>query len=168
MTRAAERKYTAAIITVSDRCASGSREDLSGPALIGELEKNGFECVRYKIVADDEEEIISEIAAAEKAGAELVLTTGGTGFGVRDVTPEATEKVVERRADGIVCAMLFNALNTTDRAMLTRGIAGIRGGSLVVNLPGSPKAATEDARYILPAVKHGINVLRGEVEDCGK
>lgn len=163
-----EKTYAAAVITVSDRCAAGQREDLSGPAVVRELRNCGFRPETCRVVPDDVGKIAAEIVAAVDSGADLVLTTGGTGFGPRDVTPEATASVIEKRADGIACAMLFNALSSTDRAMLTRGIAGICGKSLVINLPGSPRAAAEDARYVLPAVRHGLEVLRGETKDCGK
>lgn len=156
-----------AVITVSDKGYAGEREDISGAVARKITEQFGFENVYYKIVPDEKEKI-KEAIVFGCVVADLVLTTGGTGFSMRDVTPEATAEIVERRADGIVQAMIAHALTKTDRAMLSRGIAGIKGDSLVVNLPGSPKAVEEDLTYALPSLIHGIEILLGTAGECAK
>lgn len=163
-----QKLYTAAVITVSDKGYKGEREDVSGNVIKDLLTKNGFEIVSYNIVPDEKDMICEALVSECNKKANLVLTTGGTGFSKRDVTPEATVDVVKKRAEGISQAIIFNALKKTDRAMLGRGIAGIRGDSLIVNLPGSPKACEEDLSYILPALKHGIDILTGEATECAK
>lgn len=152
----------AGILTVSDRSARGEREDASGP-LLAQLasERLGAEVVRMDIVPDERAEIAAILRRwADEDRLDLVLTTGGTGFAPRDVTPEATRDVVERETPGLAEAMRAASLRVTPHAMLSRAAAGIRGGCLIVNLPGSPKAVRENLEAILPALPHGIEILQ--------
>ena len=152
--------FAAAVITVSDKSFSGLREDLSGPAVRGMLEAAGFEVVFSAIVPDEKAEITEIlIHCADELLVPLVVTTGGTGFSPRDVTPEATLAAVERRVPGIPEAMRFESSKLTDRAMLSRCEAGLRGGSLILNLPGSLKAARENLAAVLPSLEHGLEML---------
>ena len=158
----------AAIITASDSGYRGEREDLSGPAIREILEREGYEVISMDILPDDQVMLagkLQEIADSEKA--ELILTTGGTGFSERDVTPEATEEVIERKVPGIPEAIRAYSMTITKRAMLSRATAGIRGKTLIINLPGSPKAVKENLEAILPTLEHGIRILKGEDGDCG-
>ena len=159
----------AAIITASDSGYRGEREDLSGPAIKEILEREGYEVISMDILPDDQVMLagkLQEIADSEKA--ELILTTGGTGFSERDVTPEATEEVIERKVPGIPEAIRAYSMTITKRAMLSRATAGIRGKTLIVNLPGSPKAVRESLEYIIDALAHGLEILSGEVRDCAR
>ena len=163
----AQEKYTAAVITVSDRCASGEHEDLGGPAVCELLDEAGFEVVHKSVVPDEIDRIKEELVfCADSKDIALIVTTGGTGFSPRDVTPEATMDVCERLAPGIPEAMRAESLKITNRAMLSRLAAGIRGRSLIVNLPGSPKAARENFGAVGEALGHGIEMLRGGLADC--
>ena len=159
----------AAIITASDSGYRGEREDLSGPAIKEILEREGYEVISMDILPDDQVMLagkLQEIADSEKA--ELILTTGGTGFSERDVTPEATEEVIERKVPGIPEAIRAYSMTITKRAMLSRATAGIRGKTLIVNLPGSPKAVRESLEYIIDALAHGLEILSGEASDCAR
>ena len=161
-------KYTAAVITVSDKGARGEREDWSGPALCALLKENGYEIRRTTIIPDDAEAIRSELLyCADELRAALILTTGGTGFSPRDITPEAASAVFERNAPGIPEAMRAESMKITPKACLSRSVAGIRGRSLIITLPGSPKAAVENITPVLPAVEHGLEMLLSEGSaDC--
>ena len=160
-------RETALVITVSDRCFRGEREDLSGPALAAYLEEQGFVLLPPVLVPDEQPMIEAALIAACAADAALVLTTGGTGFAPRDVTPEATLAVVEKQVPGIPEAMRAASMKITPRAMLSRAAAGIRGRTLILNLPGSPRAALENLEPVLPAVLHGLKMLRAEgPQDC--
>lgn len=151
---------TAAVITISDKGFVGTRTDTSGPALCAILEEAGWSVVRRTLLPDEAERIRAElIRCADEAGVHLVLTTGGTGFSPRDVTPEATLAVVEREARGIPEAMRAESLRITPRGCLSRSAAGIRGRTLIVNLPGSEKAARENLLAVRDAVGHGIDML---------
>ena len=162
-----QEKYTAAVITVSDRSAAGEREDKSGPLVRELLDAAGFYVVHVSVVPDELEEIKAELVrCADVDGIALIVTTGGTGFAPRDVTPEATVAVCERLTPGIPEAMRAASLKVTDRAMLSRAAAGIRGRSLIVNLPGSPKAARENFEAVAPSLVHGLEMLRGGPADC--
>lgn len=159
-------KYTAAVITVSDRSARGERADASGPALAELLRERGYEVVHMGIVPDERRDI--ERALREQAAADvaLVLTTGGTGFSPRDVTPEATIAVCDRMAPGIPEAMRAASMAITPRGCLSRAAAGIVDRTLIVNLPGSPKAARENIEAVIDALDHGLLMLRGGPADC--
>ena len=162
--------YTAAVITVSDKGAAGLREDTSGPELCRILGENGWDVVHTAIIPDERDEIKAQlIACCDEIGAALVLTTGGTGFSPRDITPEATLEVIERRTPGIPEAMRAESMRITPKGCLSRGEAGIRGRSLIVNLPGSKKAAKENIESVLEALQHGVEMLRGEGSaDCAE
>jgi len=159
--------YTAAVITVSDKCFEGESKDLSAPAVVDLLEKAGYN-VKYTSVIPDERGIIESelILCADELDIALIITTGGTGFSDRDVTPEATEAVCTKMTPGIPEAMRAESLKITNRAVLARGQAGIRGESLITNLPGSPKAAVENLSAVISALEHGLDMLRGEKTDC--
>jgi len=159
--------YSVAVITVSDKCFEGKREDLAGPFVHDMMEKAGFN-VEYTSVVPDEQDIIEHelIKCADELDIALILTSGGTGFAPRDVTPEATTAVCTRMTPGIPEAMRAESLKITNRAILARQQAGIRGESLIVNLPGSPKAARENLDAVLPALDHGLEMLRGSKRDC--
>ncbi len=159
----------AAIITSSDSGYRGEREDLSGPAVREILEREGYQVVSMEILPDDREILGNRMKEiADKELAELVLTTGGTGFSQRDVTPEATEDIIERRVPGIPEAMRAYSMTITKRAMLSRATAGIRKKTLIINLPGSPKAVRESLDYIVGALDHGIEILTGEASNCAR
>ena len=159
--------YTAAVITVSDRGSAGEREDLAGPLVRQMLVEEGYEVAYTSIVPDEHDLIARELVkCADELDVALAVTTGGTGFSPRDVTPEATIAVCERMTPGIPEAMRAESLKITNRAVLTRQQAGIRGRTLIVNLPGSPKAARENLAAVLPALGHGLEMLRGEGADC--
>ncbi|MBN1137205.1 MAG: molybdopterin adenylyltransferase [Anaerolineae bacterium] len=152
------------ILTASDRSYSGEYEDLSGPAIRALVtERLGAVVEREAVVPDDRTIIASTLVAwADQVGLDLVLTTGGTGFAPRDVTPEATRDVIERQAPGLAEAMRAASLEITPHAMLSRAVAGIRGHTLIVNLPGSPKAVRENLETILPALPHAVELLQGQ------
>lgn len=153
-------RYTAAVITISDKGSKGERVDTSGPAICAMLDHTGYEVIYKNIIPDDKEMIQSElIKCADELRVSLVLTTGGTGFSPRDITPEATLAVVERETRGIPEAMRAASLKITPRGCLSRSAAGIRGSSLIINLPGSEKAARENLEAVLGAVNHGLEML---------
>jgi len=156
------------ILTVSDKGARGEREDRSGPAVREIMEAAGGEVVRARIVPDEQDEIRAVLVEWSDEGLDLILTTGGTGFSPRDWTPEATRAVLDRETPGIPEAMRRAGLEKTPMAMLSRAAAGIRKRTLIVNLPGSEKAARESLEAILPALPHGIEVLKGTATECGK
>ena len=158
--------YTAAVITVSDRSAAGERPDASGPALVELLTAHGYDVVSTAIVPDEKPQIEAALRAAVADDVALVLTTGGTGFSPRDVTPEATTAVCERMAPGIPEAMRAASMAITPRACLSREVAGICGRTLIVNLPGSPKAARENIEAVIDPIAHGLRILRDGPADC--
>ena len=160
--------YKAAIITLSDKGARGERQDGSGPVLRDMLTGAGYEVVSWQILSDDPEGLKAAlIDLCDHRRVNLVLTTGGTGFSRRDNTPEATLAVIERNAPGLSEAMRAKSLQITPRAMLSRGVSGIRGSTLIVNLPGSPKGARENLEVILPVLEHAIGLLVGDEGECG-
>ncbi len=161
-----DEKYTAAVVTVSDRASRGEREDGSGPVLAGLLSENGYDVVSFSIVPDEQGVIEAEFRRLVASDVALVLTTGGTGFSPRDVTPEATAAVCERMAPGIPEAMRAASMAITPRACLSREAAGICGRTLIVNLPGSPKAARENIEAVIGVIAHGLRILRGGPADC--
>jgi molybdenum cofactor synthesis domain-containing protein len=155
------------VITCSDKGAAGQREDLSGPKAKELLEAAGYEVIETIIIPDDQKTIEKElIRFSDARNACLIVTTGGTGFSPKDVTPEATLAVAHRQAQGIAQAILVKSLQITDKAMLSRAVSVIRGQSVIVNLPGSPKAVQESLEIILPALEHGIKTLRGVDSEC--
>ena len=159
--------YTAKVITVSDRCARGERQDAAGPAVTALLGAAGYALAAPAVVPDEQPLIERALcAAADAEGVALIVTTGGTGFAPRDVTPEATLAVCPRLAPGIPEAMRAASMRITPRGCLSRAAAGIRGQSLIVNLPGSPKAAAENLSAVLDSLAHGLKMLRGGPADC--
>ena len=159
--------YHAAVLTVSDRSFRGERSDTGGPLVAEVLKNAGYDVVKTAIVPD-EQLLIEEAlrAIADTGDVQLLVTTGGTGCAPRDVTPEATVAVCDRLTPGIPEAMRHASLQITLRAMLSRAQAGIRGKTLIMNLPGSPKAAQENLEAILPALEHGLEMLSGRPADC--
>ena len=158
----------AAVLTASDKGARGEREDRSGAAIREMLTEAGYAVAGHGVVPDEKEEIARELTLWSDRGVALVLTTGGTGFSVRDVTPEATRSVIERETPGIPEAMRALSMQITHRAMLTRAAAGIRKRTLIVNLPGSEKAVRECLGFILSELRHGIEILRGDTGECAR
>ena len=151
------------VLTVSDRSARSEREDLAGPALVKQVEAASHRIVHTAIVADEAADISRVLAIWCDAGeTDIILTTGGTGFAPRDVTPEATEAVIQRPAPGIAEAARAFSLQVTPHAMLSRNTAGIRGRTLIINLPGSPKAAREILDYLLPVLPHAVELLKDD------
>ena len=159
--------FKAAVLTVSDRCSRGERPDEGGP-LVAELLKNaGYEVIQTMIVPDERGRIEAALRQwCDREPVDLIVTTGGTGFAPRDVTPEATIAVCDRLTPGIPEAMRYASMQVTNRAMLSRAAAGIRKGTLIINLPGSPKAARENLEAVLPALAHGLEMLSGRPADC--
>lgn len=158
-----------AVITMSDSGARGLREDTSGEALKLLFSDNGYELCHYAIVADRIEPIVEAVLEAiETQGADLVLTTGGTGVSPTDVTPEAMDLLFEKEVPGMAEAMRAASLSITPKAVISRGRAGIRGQSLIVNLPGSRKGALENISVLLPALEHALEKIKGSSADCGE
>lgn len=152
----------AVAITVSDRCSRGEQEDLSGATLVELLRAAGAEVVAQEVLSDDLEPLALKLAEfADRPDVNLIVTTGGTGFAPRDNTPEATRSVIEREAPGLAEAMRMESLKHTPMAMVSRGVCGIRSGTLIVNLPGSPKAVRESFAVIKPVLNHAIALLSG-------
>ncbi len=161
--------YTAAVITVSDKGSKGERVDESGPAAVEMLTEAGYDVVETLIIPDEEEIIKSQlIRLSDARQVDLILTSGGTGFSLRDRTPEATMAVMERNAPGIAEYMRMKSAEITDRAMLSRAASVIRGTTLIVNLPGSPKAVKECLGFIINSLNHGIGILRGSAVECAR
>ena len=159
----------AAVVTISDRCFQGLRPDEGGPLVVKILTDAGYAVAETVLVPDEQPEIETALRRlADEGRYPLIVTTGGTGFAPRDVTPEATLAVCERLTPGIPEAMRYASLQVTPRAMLSRAQAGIRGRSLIVNLPGSPKAARENLEAVLPTLAHGLEMLSGRLADCAK
>ena len=158
----------AAILTASDRGARGEREDASGRVLREMLSAVGAEIVDYRIVPDELDLVAGALVAMADGGVDLICTTGGTGLGPRDVTPDATLQVIQRRVPGIPEAIRAASLPKTQRAMLSRAEAGVRGKTLIVNLPGSPNAVRECLEVVLPVLSHAVEVLRGGQLDCAR
>jgi len=157
----------AAILTLSDKGSRGERADASGPALATWLAERGVEIVRTEISPDEADLISARLAAWADAGdADLILTTGGTGVSPRDVTPDATLKVLDRVIPGFGEVMRMRSLQKTPNAMISRAVAGIRGQSLIINLPGSPRGAIENLEAVWPAVPHAVEKIQGDTRDC--
>ena len=161
--------YRAGIVTLSDKGAAGEREDKSGAVIKEILESAGYEVVGRSLLLDEGEALKAElIRLSDQVQCDLVLTTGGTGFSRRDVTPEATMAVAERNAPGIAEAIRAYSMTVTKRAMLSRGVSVIRGGTLIINLPGSPKAVRESLEYVLDTLPHGLDILSGRGGECAR
>ena len=161
--------FTVGIITSSDKGYRGEREDKSGQVIEEIVSQNGFKVIK-KVVLPDEKDLLEKVMInmCDNLNVNLLLTTGGTGFSKRDITPEATKSVIEREALGIVEAIRFYSLQITKRAMLSRATSGIRQNTLIINLPGSPKACKEALDFVLDDVKHGIEILLGEAKECAR
>ena len=156
---------TSAILTLSDKGSRGEREDLCGP-LIREIIKTISAEVLYYEIIPDEKELIKEKLISHSRNVDLIITTGGTGLSPRDVTPDATLEVLDWQIPGIAEAMRMEGLKKTNRAMLSRAVAGIRGKTLIINLPGSPKAVKEGLEAIMDVIPHAIEKIKGSTEDC--
>ncbi|GAC1648522.1 MAG: molybdopterin adenylyltransferase [Acidobacteriaceae bacterium] len=156
--------YTAAVLTVSDSCARGEREDTSGASVVAALRGAGYDVVRHSVVVDEVEKIAAELEAARDEGARFIVTTGGTGISARDVTPEATAKFCERLLPGVGELMRSEGRAQTAMAVLSRGVCGTRGTSVVLNLPGSPTGASKSLEVVLPLIPHALQLLDGETE----
>jgi molybdopterin adenylyltransferase len=153
------------VITVSDACARGEREDASGAALVELLEAIGASIVDRRVVSDDLDPLVELLRqSAARSDVNLILTTGGTGLGPRDNTPEATRRIIEREAPGISEAMRVETLTQTPMAMISRGVSGVCSATLVINLPGSPKAVRESFAVIKPVLPHAVDLLAGKTE----
>lgn len=164
-----EKKFRAGIITASDKGSVGAREDMSGPAIRDMIEPAGYEVVSLKVLADDEESLYQEmvrLADAEKV--DVIFTTGGTGLSPRDNTPEATLRAATKRVPGIAEAIRAYSLQITPRAMLSRAESVMRNRTLIINLPGSPKAVRESLEYILPTLEHGMEIMKGDAGECAR
>lgn len=160
--------FRVGIITASDKGSRGEREDLSGPALRELVREIEGEVVEYEVLPDDRELIAETLRRwADELQLDLILTTGGTGFSQRDVTPEATLAIAERNVPGIAEVMRAESLKATSKAMLSRAVAVIRKYTLIINMPGSPKAVRECWQAVSPALTHGIEILKGEASECG-
>ena len=158
----------AAVITSSDSGFRGEREDVSGQVICEILEREGYQVVYQNLLPDERELLAAEMARIADADlADLILTTGGTGFSPRDFTPEATQDICQRMVPGIPEAMRACSMQVTKRGMLSRQAAGIRNRTLIVNLPGSPKAVRKCLEYVIGALGHGIDILRGDAGNCG-
>lgn len=163
------RPFTAAVITLSDKGYAGKREDRSGPIIKEMLENKGYKVIESLLLPDDKPCLERQLCRlADQRQANVIFTTGGTGFSERDITPESTIEVCDRMAMGIADAIRQYSLTITGRAMLSRAVSGIRKKSLIVNLPGSPKAVGESLGYILPYLGHGLGILRGTDGECGQ
>jgi molybdopterin adenylyltransferase len=160
--------FSAAILTVSDKAAAGQREDTSGAAIRELLTSIGIEVARYEIVADEQDVVSARLREWADGGAvQLIVTTGGTGLGPRDVTPEATKAVLEYEAPGIAEAMRAEGLRHTPMSMISRAMAGVRNRVLIINLPGSPKGVRENLSVVLPVLQHALELLAGERSEHG-
>ncbi len=164
---AGKRPYQAAVITLSDRGSQGLRADASGPVVAARLRAEGYDVIEECLLPDDAERLKKELCRlADQRQADLILTTGGTGFSPRDMTPEATLAVATRLAPGIAEAMRAASMTITRRAMLSRAVSVLRGSTLIINLPGSPAACRECMDVFMDTLPHGLDVLRGQIHDC--
>lgn len=161
--------FSIGIITSSDKGFAGEREDLSGKLIIELVKAHGYNVKKYIILPDEEDILAKEmIYMADELNVDLILTTGGTGFSGRDVTPEATMKICDKIASGIAEAIRVYSLSITPRAMLSRAVSGIRGNTLIINMPGSPKAVREIMEYMIDSVHHGLEIMLGDATECAR
>lgn len=160
--------YTVAIITLSDKGYEGQREDLTGPKIKEYIEENNrYNVVSYRLLKDDSQMLQEELVKiCDNEIADLVLTNGGTGFSKRDITPEATKLIIEKEIPGISEYMRMKSSEITKKAILSRGVSGIRKNSLIINLPGSPKGAIENLSFVMDTLDHGIDILKGQATEC--
>lgn len=164
-----DRPFQAAVITLSDKGARGERKDESGPAAVQLLQEAGYQVAETLLIADEPEVLKKHlIRLADSRQVDLIITSGGTGFSLRDQTPEATLAVADRNAPGIAEVIRAQSMTITNRAMLSRGVSVIRGKTLIINLPGSPKAVKESLGFILESLGHGLAVLRGSATECAR
>ncbi|MFZ5966375.1 MAG: MogA/MoaB family molybdenum cofactor biosynthesis protein [Bacillota bacterium] len=161
--------FTLGIIISSDKGSKGERADQSGLVIKEIMESHQYEVKKYVILPDEQDLLAQEMVhMCDELKLDLVLTSGGTGFSQRDITPEATLQVVERLTPGISEAIRYNSLQITPRAMLSRAVSGIRKSTLIINLPGSPKAVRESLEYIVPSLQHGLEILKGTASECAR
>ena len=162
-------RWKAAVVTLSDKGYAGEREDMSGPLICEMITEAGYDVEKRLLLPDEKEEIKKCLCTlCDEDGMDVVFTTGGTGFAPRDCTPEATLEAAERNAPGIAEAMRFASLKVTPRGMLSRGVSVIRGKTLILNLPGSPKAVRENLEAVLPTLDHGLAILTERAGECAK
>jgi len=161
--------FKVAILTISDRGSKGEREDSSGPLIREMIKDLPAQVIHYEVIPDEKDQIIDAlIKSADRLKSDLVLTTGGTGLSPRDVTPDATRKVIDKEVPGFAEAMRAESLKKTPHAMISRAVVGIRGSTLIVNLPGSPKSVKENLEVILAALPHALSKLKGDPSECAQ
>lgn len=160
--------HSCSVITLSDRSYKKEREDASGPAIVQYMKSRGYDVLQVYLLPDEEKELVDVLKqSCDIDNVDLILTTGGTGLSPRDSAPEATRQLVDKAVPGISEYMRYKSMQVTPRGMLSRGIAGIRKSTLIINLPGSPKAAIECLSYIIDVLPHAIETMKGQVKDCG-